>query len=79
MVGEILAGLLHTHPRPAPKHAIAYSALGGNLWNPFQYGKGGPGGWWIIDEPELHLRADILVQDLAGWGRERMPTQPDMA
>ena len=66
LVGEILAGQLHTHPRPAPKHAIAYSALGGNLWNPFQHGKGGPGGWWIIDEPELHLGADILVPDLAG-------------
>jgi Uma2 family endonuclease len=79
LVGEILAGQLHTHPRPAPKHAIAYSALGGNLWNPFQYGKGGPGGWWIIDEPELHLGADILVPDLAGWRRESMPALPETA
>jgi hypothetical protein len=79
LVGEILAGQLHTHPRPAPKHAIAYSALGGNLWNPFQHGKGGPGGWWIIDEPELHLGADILVPDLAGWRRQRMPELPDAA
>ena len=43
-MGEILNGRLHTHPRPAPKHAIACSGLGGNLWNPFQHGSGGPGG-----------------------------------
>jgi len=79
LVGEILNGRLHTHPRPAPKHAIAYSGLGGNLWNPFQHGSGGPGGWWIIDEPELHLTADILVPDLAGWRRQRMPELPQTA
>lgn len=79
LVGEILAGQLHTHPRPGPKHAIAYSGLGGNLWNPYQYGKGGPGGWWIIDAPELHLGTDILVPDLAGWHRQRMPQLPETA
>jgi hypothetical protein len=24
-------------------------------------GKGGPGGWWILDGPEVHTRGDILV------------------
>lgn len=79
LVGEILNSQLHTHPRPAPKHAIAYSGLGGNLWNPFQRGISGPGGWWIIDEPEFHLGGDIFVPDLAGWRRERMPELPDTA
>ena len=79
LVGEIISGQLYTHPRPAPKHAAAYSALGGNLWNPFQRGSGGPGGWWILDEPEIHLSGDILVPDLAGWRRERMPELPDSA
>jgi len=79
LVGEIISGSLHTHPRPAPKHARVYSSLGGNLWNPFDKGAGGPGGWWIIDEPELHLLADVLVPDLAGWRRERMPALPDTA
>ena len=36
-------------------------------------GLGGPGGWYILDEPELHLGEEILVPDLAGWRRERMP------
>ena len=79
LVGEIIAGQLHTHPRPAPKHARAESALTGNLWNPFDNGTGGPGGWWILDEPELHLEGHILVPDLAGWRRKRMPTLPETA
>ena len=78
-VAEIVDGTLYTHPRPAAPHALASSALGHDLGSPFQHGRGGPGGWWIIDEPELHLGEDILVPDLAGWRRERMPDYPDMA
>ncbi len=79
LVGEILSGELYTHPRPAPRHARAYSALGYLVGGPFDGGKGGPGGWWILDEPELHLGADIVVPDLAGWRRERMPELPQTA
>ena len=78
LVAEIVAGTLHTHPRPAPRHARASSALGAKIGDPFDYG-GGPGGWWILDEPELHLADDILVPDIAGWRRERMPEFPDTA
>ena len=55
------------------------SRLGGELAGPFDRGRGGPGGWWIIDEPELHLGEDVLVPDLAGWRRERMTALPDTA
>ena len=79
LVGEILNGELHTHPRPAPKHARSYSALGYSVGGPFDFGSDGPGGWWILDEPELHLSSDILVPDLAGWRRERMPELPETA
>ena len=79
MVAEVVEGALHTHPRPAPPHALASSSLGDELSSPFQKGRGGPGGWWIIDEPELHLGEDILVPDIAGWLRERMPDFPDTA
>ena len=78
-VVEVVDGTLYTHPRPAMPHALASSALGSNLGNPFQFGRGGPGGWWIIDEPELHFGEDILVPDLAGWRRECMPDYPDAA
>ncbi|MEJ2610763.1 MAG: Uma2 family endonuclease [Candidatus Thiodiazotropha sp.] len=79
IVGEILHSQLYTHPRPAPKHARAYSALGFSIGGPFDGGIGGPGGWWIIDEPELHLSTNILVPDIAGWRRERMPSLPETA
>ena len=78
-VAEIVDGVLHTSPRPAMPHALATSSLGNDLAGPFQFGRGGPGGWWIIFEPELHLGEDILVPDLAGWRRERMPDFPDAA
>ena len=83
MVAEVVDGALYTHPRPAPPHAATGSALGGELFSPYQKGRGGPGGWRILDEPELHFGAppdeDILVPDLAGWRRERMPELPDAA
>ena len=79
LVAEILYGQLHTHPRPAPRHGIASSALGGALFDPFGRGSGGPGGWWILDEPEIHLGQHVVVPDIAGWRRERMPALPDTA
>ena len=79
LVGEIIYGRLVTHPRPAPRHAFASSNLGIRIGGPFNLGDGGPGGWWILDEPELHLDGHVLVPDLAGWRRERMPRLPDTA
>jgi Uma2 family endonuclease len=78
LVGEIIGGQLHTQPRPAGPHALAASSIGGELYSPFQKGRGGPGGWWLIDEPEIHFVRDVevLVPDLAGWRRERMPCLP---
>ena len=79
MVAEVIGGALYTHPRPAMPHARASSGLGATLAGPFDYGRGGPGGWWIVDEPELHLGEHIVVPDLAGWRRQRMPVFPDTA
>jgi putative restriction endonuclease len=77
-VAEIVDGDLHTSPRPASRHALAASSLVEALGPPFRSGRGGPGGWWILFEPELHLGGDVLVPDLAGWRRERMPEFPDV-
>jgi Uma2 family endonuclease len=79
MVAEILDGELYASPRPAVLHALASSALGVEIGGPFHQGRGGPGGWWILDEPELHLQRDVLVPDLAGWRRSKMPTPPAAA
>jgi Uma2 family endonuclease len=78
LVAEIVAGELVAQPRPAPRHALAGSALSAQLGPPFSFGHGGPGGWWILYEPELHLAdGDVLVPDIAGWRVERLPALPD--
>ncbi|WP_441288215.1 Uma2 family endonuclease [Sorangium sp. KYC3313] len=85
-VAELIRGVLHVMPRPAPRHANAASSLGADLHGAFQRGRGGPGGWWILDEPELHFpdphapgEIDALVPDIAGWRRERMLELPETA
>jgi len=78
VVGEILAGELVVSPRPSSPHARVTSVLGARIGGPFDYDGDGPGGWLILDEPELHLgpAPDIMVPDMAGWRRERMPEMP---
>lgn len=77
---EIIDGTLYVSPRPSPRHINASSALGGDLNSAFQRGRGGPGGWWIFDEPELMLvDLEPMVPDIAGWRRERMPEPPETA
>lgn len=80
MVAEVTYGTLHLQPRPRARHARSTSTVGDVLGPPFNWGDhGGPGGWLILDEPELHLGEHIVVPDLAGWRRERMPELPDAA
>src|SRR5262245_8857490 len=79
LVAEILLGELVTHPRPAPQHAVAASALQGVRSAPFQFGRGGPGGWIFMEQPELHLGKPIAVPDVAGWRHERLPQLPETA
>lgn len=82
LVAEIIDGELVTSPRPALPHALAGSAIGSALFDLFNRPPGdrdAPGGWWIIDEPELHLGDDVLVPDLAGWRRARLPIFPKVA
>jgi Uma2 family endonuclease len=78
-VAEIINGVLIVNPRPALPHAAAATAISEELGPPFKRSRGGPGGWVILYEPELHLgpEPDVLVPDLAGWRRERMPERPD--
>jgi Uma2 family endonuclease len=77
VTGELVDGELILSPRPAGPHVLAASVLASELGGPFQQGRGGPGGWWILSEPELWLGEDVLVPDLAGWKRERMPRIPE--
>ena len=83
LTGEILNGELVVSPRPAPRHAVAASVLGAMLLPPYQHALGGPGGWWILDEPELSLAVDPdydpVIPDLAGWRVGSMPELPETA
>jgi Uma2 family endonuclease len=87
-VAELIAGTLHVMPRPAPRHTYGSSMLGAVVGGPFDLARGGPGGWWIFDQPELHFPdphpaepgdIEAVVPDLAGWTRERMPELPETA
>lgn len=86
LTAEIVNGELHLSPRPGNAHALASGEAYGWLWDEFgrRRGGSGPGGWWILAEPELHLgrrdpRDTVLVPDLAGWRRDRMLEFPDEA
>ena len=72
-VAEIVDGTLYNNPRPPTLQALAKTRLSAGLGHAFCFGRSGPGGWWIMHEPELHLGEDILVPDVAGWRRERLP------
>jgi Uma2 family endonuclease len=77
--GEIIDGTLYAFPRPRSRHANIESLLNADLKNPFQRGRGGPGGWWILPEPGVELpRALEFSPDLGGWRRERMPKLPPL-
>ena len=79
LTGQIVDGELHVSPRPANLHASASSTLGMDIGSAYQRGRGGPGGWWIVFEPEIHLGTDIVVPDLAGWRKGRLPAIPPEA
>ena len=75
-----MEGEIAVTPRPAPKYANVSSALGVQIGGPFQFGKdGGPGGWWILDEPQIHFPGIDIVPDIAGWKKDRLPELPETA
>jgi len=76
LTGEIIDGELIVTPRPSRKHSLTATVLGSRLTPPYYFGEGGgPGGWIILDEPEIGFGENILVPDLAGWKRERFPME----
>jgi len=79
VTGQILYGVLNAQPRPAPRHGVAAGELQSELRDPFRLGRGGPGGWIFMVEPELHLGPHVVVPDIAGWKRERLTPFPETA
>lgn len=80
ITGQLIAGELITSPRPRVSHAHTSSNLGIEIGGQFRRSSNGsPGGWWFLDEPELHFGDDVLVPDMAGWKKEKMPVLPNEA
>ena len=81
LVAEVLDGALHVFPRPRGEHANVTTNLTGWVKPAFGRRRGGHGGWILLFEPELHAGPgpDIVVPDVAGWRRERLPGAPDTA
>jgi Uma2 family endonuclease len=75
--GEIIKGTLYTNPRPLPRHQNIEGLVIDDLKSPYQRGRGGPGGWWILPEPGICLPGSPeFSPDVAGWRRERLPSLP---
>lgn len=77
IVGELIDGVLYTQSRPRPRHQFSSAALTFDLLKAFDRRRGGAGGWWFLQEPELHFGKDVLIPDLAGWRTESMPSLPE--
>jgi Uma2 family endonuclease len=76
--GEILDGELYVQPRPRAKHARVEAAIVGSTHGPYDVGRGGPGGWWILPEPGVELPGSPeFSPDVAGWRRARLPVLPE--
>jgi Uma2 family endonuclease len=76
--GEIIDGILYTQARPRAAHSSLELAIGSRIQDPFQRGRGGPGGWWILVEPGIEAEGSPeFAPDLAGWRRERLPSLPE--
>ena len=75
--GEIIEGVLYTMTRPRGPHQSVGLSVGSELRGPFDRGRGGPGGWWILPEPGIELsNTPEISPDVAGWRRERLPELP---
>lgn len=78
MKGEVIDGVLYAMTRPRAAHQGLAGAVHLDVALPFQRGRGGPGGWWILPEPGIELPgAPEVSPDVAGWRRERLPALPD--
>jgi Uma2 family endonuclease len=76
VVGELMDGELVVTPRPPALAASAKHALSAELARA-TVEAAGRHGWWIFDEAKLRLGMNILVPDLTGWRRQRMPKRSE--
>ncbi len=75
---ELIDGEVVVHASPGILHSFGASGIGSDVYQAYQRGRGGPGGWWILDEVDIELIAakQCYRPDVAGWRRERVPRIP---
>jgi Uma2 family endonuclease len=75
MKGEIIDGVFYAMTRPRGAHQSVAGAIHADLYGPYQRGRGGPGGWWILPEPGIEfVNSPEVSPDVAAWRRARMPS-----
>ncbi len=74
---EIIAGEVVVQPSSTAAHQSTLGELYAELRAPFQRGRGGPGGWWLIQDVDVEFGAhDICRPDISGWRKESLPAFP---
>jgi Uma2 family endonuclease len=74
---EVIDGELVVEPSPSPLHQGAVGGVLAELRSPFERGRGGPGGWWLILDVDVFFGPhDVVRPDITGWRRERVPEYP---
>lgn len=74
---EVVAGQVVVSPSPSPIHQSVVGEIYAELRGPFQRGRGGPGGWWLIPDVDVRFGThDIYRPDICGWRKENVPAFP---
>jgi Uma2 family endonuclease len=76
---ELIDGEVVVHAAPGMLHSFGASAVGSDIHQAYQRGRGGPGGWWVLIEVDIELRprAQAYRPDISGWKRERVTRIPE--
>jgi Uma2 family endonuclease len=74
---ELIDGVIVPKEAARTRHNYSQAALIEELRGPFQRGRGGPGGWWILPEQMVRISEHRSARaDLAGWRHERLASPP---
>lgn len=75
--GEVIDGEVVLSPRPLARGGRAQGGLFRFVGGPFDMDPDGPGGWWIVIEPEVEFSEhEVFIPDVVGWRRTTLPTLP---
>jgi Uma2 family endonuclease len=74
-IAEVLDGKVVAPTRPTPDALAVKQALAAELASTLG-GATGRVGWSIFTDPQLRLHQNVVMPDLAGWRKARLPRPP---